>query len=115
MCNRATLLAVMADTNRSITAETFLMTRGPHRACVRSTNPLARVLACACVLLLLVSVDGRAEKAQHMEDRYDAVNQTLAPLIALLPRHGRAGSHSLKLEPSSVAVAGLPEPMNAAH
>ena len=115
MCNRATLLAVMADTSRSITAETFLMTRGPHRACVRSTNPLARVLACACVLLLLVAVDGRAERPQHLEDRYDAVNQTLAPLIALLTRNGSAGNHSLNLEASIVDVDGLPEQMKGAH
>jgi hypothetical protein len=91
------------------------MTRGPHRACVRSTNPLSRVLACACVLLLLVAVDGRAERPQHLEDRYDAVNQTLAPLIALLTRNGSAGNHSLNLEASIVDVAGLPEQMKGAH
>ncbi len=59
------------------------MTREPHRARVRSTTPSARVLACAGVLLL-VAVAGLAEEPQHLEDRYETINQTLAPLIALL-------------------------------
>lgn len=114
MCNRATLLAVIPDASGSITAETFLMTRGPHRACARYTTPSPRVLACVGVLLLLVAVSSRAERPQHLEDRYDTVNQTLAPLIALLTRNGSAGNHSLNLEASIVDVARLPEQMKGA-
>ena len=90
------------------------MTCGPQRACVRSTSPSVRVLACTSVLLLL-AVDGRAERPQHLEDSYDTVNQTLAPLIAVLTRNGSAGNHSLNLEASIVDVAGLPEQMKGAH
>jgi len=90
------------------------MTRGPQRACVRSTSPSARVLACTGLLLLL-AMDGRAERPQHLEDSCDTVNQTLAPLIAVLTRNGSAGNHSLNLEASIVDVAGLPEQMKGAH
>jgi hypothetical protein len=90
------------------------MTREPHRARVRSTTPSARVLACAGVLLL-VAVAGLAEEPQHLEDRYETINPTLAPLIALLTRNGSAGNHSLNLEASIVDVAGLPEQMKGAH
>jgi hypothetical protein len=50
-----------------------------------------------------------------LEDRYDTVNQTLAPLIALLTRNGSVGNHSLNLEASIVDVAGLPEQMKGDH
>jgi hypothetical protein len=76
--------------------------------------PLGRVLGCAGVLLL-VAVHCRAEKLQHLEDRYEVINQTLAPLAALLTRNGSAGNHSLNLEASVVDVTGLPEQMKGAH
>lgn len=60
-------------------------------------------------------MDGRAERPQHLEDRYHTVNQALAPLIALLTRNGSAGNHSLNLEASIVDVAGLPEQMKGDH
>ena len=86
MCNRATLLAVIPDAIGSIPAETFLMTRGPHRACARCTTPSPRVLACAGVLLLLVAVSSRAERPQHVEDRYDTVNHCW--MSATVETHG---------------------------
>jgi hypothetical protein len=112
MCNRATLPAVIQDTSRCITGARFFMTCYPRSARLRSTS--AKVLACAAVLLL-VAVDCPAKKPQDLEDRYETINQALAPLVALLTRNGSAGNHSLNLEASVVDVTGLPEQMKGAH
>jgi hypothetical protein len=90
------------------------MTCHPRSARVRSTTGSARVLACAGVLLL-VAMECWAKKPPHSEDRYETINQTLAPLFALLTRNGSAGNHSLNLEASVIDVAGLPEQMKGAH
>lgn len=90
------------------------MTRKIRSACLPCAPALAKVLACAA-LLLPFAIDCPAKKPQPSEDRYDTINQTLAPLVALLTRHGNAGNHSLNLEASVVAVAGLPQELAGAH
>lgn len=90
------------------------MTPQTRSACSRPATAAAKVFACAAVLVLLAA-DCPAKKPPLSEDRYDTINQTLAPIIALLTRNGSAGNHSFNLEASVVDVAGLPQEMKGAH
>jgi hypothetical protein len=69
----------------------------------------------ALVFLVFLAGDSLAKNPHEAESRYETINQTLAPIIALMTRNGSAGNHSLNLEASVIEAAGLSPDVKGAH
>lgn len=101
-CNRIALFTVIEE--KSGAARALFMNSYRHSTSARFLSLCAKALMCVAILLVLVGRSA-AKNRRDGENRYETVNQTLAPIIAVLTRNGSAGNHSLNLETSVIDTA----------
>lgn len=76
---------------------------------------LRRVICLSFCLGRLLLRDSACAKDASSNNRYELVNEALAPVIAVLTPNGSRGNHALDLEAILGDVTGLPPQYNGAH
>ncbi|MFL6582904.1 MAG: hypothetical protein ACJ8KU_00140 [Chthoniobacterales bacterium] len=64
---------------------------------------------------LAVATSGAAKTQPHPDNRYEIVNQAIAPIIAALTREGSNGDHAFNIEATVADAGGLPPQLKGAH